>query len=259
MRTSWQVTCSVWHAMFMREALARITAARFAWMWMLVEPIAYVVIMIGVREVMGRVAFASGAEFVPWLITGIVSFNLFRDGVSRSMNAVEANRGLFAYRQVAPVDPVLVRAFLEGMLQTVVFAILIAGCALLGFQIIPADPLGVMFVWLGIWLLGAGGGLVVSSSVALVAEVGRVVRIIMLPLFMLSGAIVPLQMLPHGVQEALLYNPVLHGIESIRLCFFSQYKSLYGVNLLYLWFWALALAALGLALHVRYADRLKAQ
>lgn len=259
MRTSWQVTRSVWHAMFMREALARMTAGRFAWLWMLVEPIAFVVVMIAVREVMGRISFASGAEFVPWLITGILAFNLFRDGVLRAMSAVDANRGLFAYRQVTPVDPVLVRAFLEGLLQTVVFAILIAGCALLGYHIIPADPLGAMFVWAGIWLLGAGGGLVVSAAGALVAEVSRVVRITMLPLFMLSGAIMPLQMLPHSVQEALLYNPVLHGVESMRLSFFSQYKALHGVDLLYLWFWVLGLVALGLALHAHFADRLKAQ
>jgi capsular polysaccharide transport system permease protein len=32
-----------------------------------------------------------------------------------------------------------------------------------------------------------------------------------------------------------------------------------GVELLYLWFWALPAVALGLALHVRFAQRMKAQ
>lgn len=259
MRTSWQVTRSVWHAMFMREASARIMADRFAWFWMFAEPIAFVVIMISIREMLGRVRMITGAEFIPWLITGLMAFTVFRDGITRSLGAVEANKGLFAYRQVSPVDPVLVRNALEGVLKSAVFLILIAGATLLGHSMIPADPLAAIFTWFSLWLLGAGGGLVVSAGTALVAELGRLVRMLMLPMFMLSGAILPVQMLPHSVQEIMVYNPVLHGIEILRLGFFPLYKAVSGVELLYLWQWALALVALGLALHLRFANRLKAQ
>jgi len=259
MRTSWQVTRSVWHAMFMREASARIMADRFGWFWMFAEPIAFVVIMIGVRELLGRVRVTPGAEFVPWLITGLMAFNLFRDGVTRSLGAIESNKGLFAYRQVSPVDPVLVRNGLEGLLKSAVFLILIAGAMLLGYRILPGDTLAAVFVWFSIWLLGVGGGLIVSAGTALVAELGRMVRMAMLPMFMLSGAILPVRLLPHSVQEALLYNPVLHGIEILRLSFFPLYAALHGVNLLYVWYWALGMTALGLALHARFAQRLKAR
>lgn len=259
MRTSWQVTRSVWHAMFLREALARITAGRFAWFWMLVEPVAFVFIMVTVREVLGRVRFTIGADFIPWLITGLLAFYLFRDGVLRNIGAIEANQGLFAYRQVTPIDPVLVRCAIEGLLQSVVFLILIAGGALLGHQMLPADPLQAMAVWVSMWLLGMGLGLIVSVGARLIPELGRAVRMMMLPMFMLSGVIIPLHMLPHNVQQLLLYNPALHGIESIRLAFFPGYKALAGVNMFYLWCWVLVTIAFGLALHVRFALRLKAQ
>lgn len=259
MRSSWQVTWGVWHALFMREALARITANRFAWFWMLAEPIAFVVIMIAVRELLGRVRLVIGAEFIPWLIVGLMSFFLFREGLVRSVGAVGANQGLFAYRQVLPVDPVLVRNVLEGLLKTVVFVILIAGASLLGHDIVPVDPLGAMFAWLSIWLLGMGAGLVASAGTALAPELGRILRLITLPMTILSGAMLPLQTLPHHVQQYFLLNPVLHGIESIRLSFFEGYKSLNGVSLLYLWYWVLPMIALGLALHIRFAMRLKAQ
>jgi len=259
MRSSWQVTCSVWHAMFMREAGARIMANRFGWFWMFAEPVAYVVIMIGVREMLGRTRFVIGADFIPWLITGLMAFNLFRDGVTRSLGAVEANKGLFAYRQVKPVDPVLVRCVLEGILKSLVFLILIGGATLLGHPMLPAAPLEAAHVWLSVWLLGVGCGLVVSAGGALISELGRFVRMAMLPMFMLSGAIIPVQMLPHAVQQKMLYNPVLHGLESLRLCFFPLYKTVQGVDLLYVWLSALAALALGLALHVRFARQLKMQ
>ncbi|MFU8814641.1 MAG: ABC transporter permease [Pseudomonadales bacterium] len=259
MRTSWQITRSVWHAMFMREVLARTMANRFAWFWMLAEPVLLVVIMIWVRDLLGRMRFVIGAEFVPWLIVGLVSFFLFREGVMRSMGAINANQALFAYRQVLPVDPVLVRNVLEGLIKTLVFFILVGGAALLGYHMVPGDPLAVLGVWLSLWLLGLGVGLVVSVGATLINGVEAAVRLAMLPLLLLSGVIIPLHMLPHSVQQYLLYNPILHALESIRLGFFDGYKAMAGVDMGYVWLWILPLLALGLALHLRFVTRLKAQ
>ncbi len=258
-RTSWQITWSVWHAMFMREVLARTMVNRFSWFWMLAEPVAYVVVMIWVRELLGRAHFIIGADFVPWLIVGLTAFFLFREGITRSLGAVKANHGLFAYRQVHPVDPVIIRNVLEGLLKTVVFVLLVAGAEFLGYRVLPGDPLGALAAWLSLWLLGLGGGLIVSVGSTLLDEVDLAVRLSMLPMFLLSGVILPLHFLPHSVQQYLLLNPVLHGVESVRLAFFGGYRSLAGVDLSYVWLWNVTLIALGLALHLRFANRLKAQ
>lgn len=259
MRTPWQVTWSVWRALFLREAVARTSGDRFAWFWMLAEPILFVVIMVSIRDMLGRIRLITGAEFIPWLIVGLTAFFLFREGVLRSMGAVDANKALFAYRQVAPVDPVLVRNVVEGILKTVVLFILIAGASLLGHDILPSDPLMAMLAWLSLWLLGMGVGLVVSVLVSLVAEIGILVRMMMLPMLILSGVIFPLQNLPHHIQEYVLYNPVVHGLEVLRLAFFGGYKTFNGVDFAYLWYWIIGSTALGLALHLRFAQRLKAQ
>ena len=71
--------------------------------------------------------------------------------------------------------------------------------------------------------------------------------------------IFPINFVSYDVQELLLYNPVLHGVESIRLAFFNQYFTLQKINILYLYFWALSAISLGLALHVKFAMRLKAK
>lgn len=258
-RGPWRVTRSVWSALLLREAMARITAGRFGWLWMLLEPLAFVVVMVAVRQLLGRIRIVVNAEFVPWLIVGLMVFFLFRDGVTRSLGAIEANQGLFAYRQVKPVDPVLVRAALDGLLRTIVLVLLLSGAVLLGYDILPFDPLGALGVWLSAWLLGLGLGLVVSVGAALAEEVGRVVRIMMLPLFLLSGVIIPVQALPPAVQHYLLYNPALHAVESLRLRFFEGYHTLGGIDLLYLYYWVFVSLALGLALHVQFAIRLRAR
>jgi capsular polysaccharide transport system permease protein len=258
-RSHWQVTASVWHAMFMREVLARTMANRFAWFWMIAEPVAFVVVMVAVREMMGRMRMVVGAEWVPWLIVGLVAFFLVREAITRSIGAVDANQALFAYRQVKPIDPVIVRNALEGLLKTIVLLLLIGGAALLGYRTLPADPLMAIFIWVSLWLLGTALGLVVSVASTIVPETGTVIRIMMLPLLLVSGVIVPIQLLPYAAQQLLLYNPIVHGLEMLRLSFFADYRLIDGIDLLYMWWWTLIALALGLALHIRFEMRLKAQ
>ena len=58
-RTPWQVTRSVWYAMFMREAISRTMADRMGWFWMVFEPVALIAIMALIRSfVSGDMCYA---------------------------------------------------------------------------------------------------------------------------------------------------------------------------------------------------------
>jgi len=259
-RTSWQVTRSVWHAMFIREALARTMADRMAWFWMLFEPIALILMMLVIRTViMGRMRHIDGAEFIPWMIVGLFGFFLVRENMMRPIGAIDANKGLFAYRQVKPIDPVLVRCYLEGLLKTFIFILFIVAGTLLGFGLIPAAPLEAIFVWASLWGLGLSAGLIFSALAGLVPEIGKILRIISLPLLIISGVIFPLNFLPHELLAYLMWNPIVHGLESLRGAFFPLYRPISGTSLLYLWYWVLGMTTLGLMLHVRFELRLKRQ
>ncbi|MGY0580343.1 MAG: ABC transporter permease [Paraglaciecola chathamensis] len=258
-RTSWQVTRSVWYALFMRETISRTTADRFGWFWMIAEPMAMVGLMVAIRSLlMGGDRFIPGADFVPWLIVGLLGFFVFREGMMRSLGAIEANRGLFSYRQVLPVDPVIARCLVEGMIKTFILIIFIVGGVLFGVDLFPDDPLTAIVDWLSLWSLGFGAGLVFSVVSCLVPEVAILVRISLLPLMIVSGVILPLNFLPHPVLEIVLYLPIVHGLENLRSAFFSGYHPLQGASEFYLWFWALALIVLGLAMHIHNEAKLKA-
>ncbi|NWO04304.1 MAG: ABC transporter permease [Alteromonadaceae bacterium] len=244
--------------MFIREALARTMADRMAWFWMLFEPIAMIAVMVAIRTVvMGRVRSIDGADFVPWMITGLFGFFLVRENMMRPIGAIDANKGLFAYRQVKPVDPVLVRCYLEGLLKSFIFTLFIIAGVLLGIDLVPADPLGALVAWGSLWALGLSAGLIFSALAGLVQEIGRILRIISLPLLIISGVILPLNFVPHDLLVYLMWNPIVHGLESLRASFFPLYRPVPGTSFLYLWYWILAMASLGLLLHVRFEKRLK--
>ncbi|KPQ02758.1 MAG: ABC-type capsular polysaccharide export system permease component KpsM [Idiomarinaceae bacterium HL-53] len=238
----------------MREAMGRITQDRLGPVWLFLEPVLYLTIMVGVRSLLGRTGrMIPGADFIPWLIIGLLTFMLFRNNMNRGMSAVNANRGLFAYRQVHPVDTVFVRCFLETLLQSIVFIIFLSVFIFLGFEaLIPADPLGGVYVWLSTALLGFGIAMVLSVAVSVVQESQKFISLMTFPLFMLSGAIFPIQAFPLSVREYLMYNPVLHVVESMRMTIFSTYYSVPGIDLVYAQKFAICLILLGLLLQMRF-------
>lgn len=252
------VTFAVWKALFLREALTRVGARRGAWFWLLAEPVFHVSYLLYLYTVI-RARTIGGIDVMLWITLGMLGFFLFRRTATQAMNAVGANRSLFAYRQVKPADTVLVRSFLEGFEMTLVIFVMLAGLALLGHNIIPNDPLLMMLALAGLWLFGLGLGLVTSVATELFLEFGRLFGMAMMPLYMLSGVILPLTGIPQPYRDWLLYNPVAHGVELARLGYASHYHAAEGVSLSYLYASALVLVFAGLLLHQRFALKLVTQ
>lgn len=219
-----------------------------------------IIIMVFIRSfIRGGSNFIIGADFIPWMIVGMMGFFLVREGMIRSQGAVNASKALFAYRQVHPSDAVFVRVYLDGLLRTFVFLLFILGGLLLGLDLFPDNAIKALFGWLSLWILGLGFGLVLSVTSTLIPETAKIISMLTMPLLIISGVILPLNMLPHYLLEYLMLNPIAHGLEFLRAGFFEHYRVVHGTSETYLWLWALALNALGLLLHVHYKERLKAQ
>ncbi len=257
-RTPTAVTLSVWKALFIREALSRLFAGRAAWFWMLTEPVFHVAYLMFIFTVV-RVRTVGGIDYAIWLMVGLLAFFMFRDTGTQVMNAIGANQALFAYRQVKPVDTVLVRGGLEGMLMIVVTFILLTGAAMLGHSVVPADPLAAFEAFFGLWLLGMGYGLVTSVLSKLVPELGWIIRLLMIPMYIISGVMFPLSAVPQNYRYWLLLNPVAHGLEAARLGFVTNYHATPELSISYMFGFALVINFLGLLLHRRYAARLASE
>lgn len=252
------ITLSVWQALFLREAVSRLSAGRAAWLWLLLEPVIHVTYVLVIYTAI-RVRSVGGIEAAVWLMVGMLAFFMFRRTAAQVMNGINANRVLFTYRQVKPVDSVLVRAGLEGFLMILISMILFSGAALFGFAIIPADPLAVLEAFFGLWMVGLGFGLTTSVAIELVPEIGKLIGFILRPLYMISGVLLPIGSIPQPYRAYLLFNPIVHGLEAVRLGFSPRYHAVEELNILYLYGFAMVAIFLGLALHNRFATRLVMQ
>jgi capsular polysaccharide transport system permease protein len=257
-RTAISITLSVWKAMFLREAISRLSARRAAWLWLLLEPIVHILIILVIFTVI-RQRVVAGAEVEIWLLVGITGFFTARNIFSRAAEAINANKALFAYRQILPVDTVLVRAALETFLGIIVALLLLAGFGLAGYTVIPHDPLLALSAFIGLLLCGLGLGLLLSVVSELLPELGKVINFFTRPLYILSGVIFPLAIIPPQYREWAFYIPFTHGIELLRGGFFPLYHVLPEANARYLYGFGLISIFLGFILQIRFVERLRAK
>ncbi len=257
-RSSLTITLAVWKALFLREALSRAFSGRAAWFWLLFEPVLTVVVMIMVFTLI-RMRVIGGMDIGIWLMLGMLGFFLFQRTSAQVMNAISANQALFTYRQVKPIDTLLVRGGLEGILMIFIGSILLAGMAILGYSVMPADPLLIFNASFGLWCVGLGFGLITSVVNELLPELGKVIHYIMRPMMMISGVVLPLSALPPLLREWLMLNPVAHGLEAIRLGFSPYYHAVPELSISYIYIFALVSVFFGLALHRRFSESLVTQ
>jgi len=250
-RSPAKIILSVWKALFLREAVERLFGKRAAWLWLTLEPIGHIA-MLMLLFAFVNAASVNGMISTVWIMVGLIAYKAFQRPYKHGEIGIVSNMQLFAYRQVRPVDTVLVRCFLELFLLFPVTVLVFSAAALLGINVIPENP-GTLFVAvMGLWLFAIGASLVTSILVAMVPEARQVLDIAQTPLYFLSGIMFPISEVPHPYREWILTNPIVHGIELARYGVASHYHMAAGVNIYYLYEMAAALILAGLALQIRY-------
>jgi capsular polysaccharide transport system permease protein len=254
-RDAWSIQRAVLFALLLREIKGRVGGQWVGALWTLIEPLAHVLVMITIFSIARGGSGFPGIEFPVFLATGLVPFFLFQNMAMRLMDGISANRGLFAYRQVKPIDTLAARAVVELLMNLLVYGFTLALLGWLGFHVVPARPLNMFAVHAVLFFLGAGFGTFAAVISHDRARLRSLIRIMMFPLYIASGILFPIHVLPPDVLHWMLLNPLLHLVELSRHAFIAQYETLPQVNLLYPVMFSLALCALALLAY--RADRLR--
>jgi capsular polysaccharide transport system permease protein len=246
MRTAWQIQQSVIFALFIRELRTRFGTYKGGYIWLLVEPIAHIVVLsLAFAYIRQREIF--GIDIQVFLVTGIVPFLLFKNIALRVMDGIDANRGLFSFRQIKPMDVFIARALLDALISVVIFAVMLTGMAWWGFDVPFRDPLTVVAVYGLLVFMALGTGMILSVAVHYMPEAKTLIRLSMMPLYLLSGVIYPVSRMPQELLPYLMWNPLLHAIEMIRGAFFVHYHTVAGLSQAYVVLATLGLLSFGLA------------
>ncbi len=150
---------------------------------------------------------------------------LFNKVVTQLKSAVNADMGLFCYRQVTPFATFVARFMLEVMVGMVVGCILVLGLLWFGFDAIPADLLKVILGYLLLMVFSFSLGIIFCVLSNLFQEANKFLDLLMMPLMFISCVMNPLVAIPPQYQHWFLWNPLVHASELIRSGWIAGYNS----------------------------------
>ena len=215
-RGGWAVARSVVFALSLRELKTRLDGRWGGAVWVVGEPLLNTLGMLAVYSAM-RAKTIGGVDTLLFLVSGQLPYLLFRSLVLRLMEAIDANLGLFAYRQVQPIDAVIARAVVEWLVFSVVMGACLLGMGWVGYPVLPHRPLELCAAVALLAVIGSSLGLFMAVGTAPpLNRLRGLVTMGMLPVYVSSGALIPLSSLPPGLQAAFLHNPLAHLLDLLR-------------------------------------------
>jgi ABC-type polysaccharide/polyol phosphate export permease len=218
---SWAIQRRVLGALLMREILTRYGRHNIGFLWLFAEPMIFTLAVTALWSI-AKLDQVSTLPIVAFAITGYSSVLMWRNMPGRCISAIEPNLPLLYHRNVKIMDVFLARLALEVAGTTMSFVALILVFWAVGWLSPPENILKVALAWFMLAWFGAGlavflGALSWSSEV--VDKLWHPAAYILFPL---SGAAFLVNSLPPAAQEAILYLPMVHGVEYLREGFFGS-------------------------------------
>ncbi|WP_260680351.1 ABC transporter permease [Thalassotalea sp. PS06] len=216
--------CDSIHALMLREVKTRFGSNRLGYFWAIAEPFAQATIMAAMFTAIGRNSL-SGVPVAMFLISGILPFKMFSKLMPQLAASVSANKGLLGYRQVEPIDPLITRFIIEMVTFVIVYAITVSVLAWIGFEVMPENFSALVLITCLLSLLALGLGLLLCSATIYWEDTPKIVSILMMPMFLISGIFFSATMIPSQYWFLFDWNPIFHVIELSRDAYFQSYTT----------------------------------
>lgn len=233
-------------ALVLREARVRHGRTQFGYLWAIVEPVFYVIMLSALFSAFrGRAPF--GDSMGVFFASGILPYHLFRNMTAQLGGAFEANKPLFNYPVIQQIDAVFARLILEAASWSLIVLVVMTFVILVLDGPLPNDILQCLIASSLVILMASGIGLINAVIRRKYFAWGIMFSVATSPLLFVSCVFYTLESIPSQFRWYLALNPLVHGIEGVRMGYYLNYRSS-ELDLSYLLWWGVASVFLGLFL-----------
>jgi capsular polysaccharide transport system permease protein len=246
------VQARVLQALLAREILTRYGRHNIGFAWVFAEPMLFTLGIAWLWSMVKAVTMP-GVSIAAFALTGYSSVLVWRNAATRATQALSTNWALLYHRIVTPLDLYIARITLEVVAATGSLLGLSVLFILAGWMAPPADLFKVLLAWALLCGYAYAFGLFVGALAASSEAFERLWHMLTYLLFPVSGAVFMVHWLTPAAREAVLWLPMVHGVEMLRSGWFGAAVQTYE-DPVYLLGATLVLAAAGLLL-VRQGGR----
>ncbi len=214
-----------------------------------VQPLALIVTFLALRLFLRGAGQATYMNPALWLALGFIPFFMFAEIAIKAIGGVDKNSELYFYRRLRPLDSLMGNGLLLGQIYGSLLLLFVLGSAAWEWRLVVQDPGTLIFLFLGLALLGFGVGLstlIIGHRLPVVAWVMQTfLRRILL---WTSCIFFSISFIPDVLRPWILWNPIAHGVELMRAACNPAYP-IPGVSALYFWGWVVGSIGFGLLVY----------
>lgn len=254
-RTGLAVMLAAIRALFFREIQTRFGQYRLGYLWVVIEPALNIGFMLLIFGAVKEKA-SPGIDFIVFLINGIIPFFMFREICKQSLSAIQSNGGLFIYRPVRPIDALISRSILELICFFIAYIGFSVIAVICDYKIAFSNIPELFFYWCILFIFSISCSLSLMVIGDFSKEISKFINAFFLVIYLMSGIIYSIHIIPQPYQSYLLLNPIIHVVELMRHCISPSYILIEGIQLSYFIYWLLGSLLIGLLLYTKFEKRM---
>jgi ABC-2 type transport system permease protein len=164
---------------------------------------------------------SGGANYMDFLAPGIVAMSILFTAVFSGLEVIwDRQFGFLKETLVAPISrtEIMIGKTLGGAAIAMVQGLIVLSLTyVLGFRITSLESLGLglIFMFL-IAIFFSGLGLAIASKMKDLHGFQLIMNFLIMPIFFLSGALFPIENLPHAIYFISRINPLTYGVDGLR-------------------------------------------
>jgi len=216
-----RIQIKVIQALTSRELMTRFGRQNIGFLWIMVEPLMFAG-LVGLVWSFLRAPVTQDISVLAFVVSGYVPLTFLRHSFGRSGSIFVANSALLYHRQIKVLDFIFVRVLIEaiGAMMAYIFAIIVL--IFLGYAPIPSDVGALVLGW-SVYILFV---LSLCTILAPLSEVSEVIeKLVPISVYIsipFSGVFNMASWLPVGTREALMWSPLVSGMELMRYGLFGD-------------------------------------
>lgn len=201
-----------------RDLLARYKGSTVGLFWSVIHPLIMLVLYTFVFSTIlkVRVGISEGTEqFALYLFCGLLPWNAFAEGLSRSTSVVVENANLIK-RTVFPSEILPVYPVIAGIVNELIgFAILLGALLVVGHPITPVMLL-LPAIFLLQFVMTTGLAWIIAGTTVFIRDLGQMLGVMLTLGVFLTPIFYPPSVVPQGLRILLMVNPMYALVEAYR-------------------------------------------
>jgi len=194
-------------------------------------------------------------DYAVFLALNITAFFMFRNIITKSIGAFSANRSLFVYKQIKPIDTIVARVLVEIFITSIIISVFVLIGFYFNFDLNIKNLIMVTLGFLFLIFFSISIGLFLAILNTFLSSTTKIVNIILRISMFVSAVFYTVEMVPVEIRNFLLYNPLVHFMELIHGNYFYALDDHY-VNYIYILLWTLTPLYIGLWFYKKLEEKI---